>query len=81
MDISQILTLNYKGQEWHLTGENYEGLDWLSKTTKPTLQELEDQWPEVELKVSKLAADKIATKQAVLDRLGLTIDEVKLLLG
>lgn len=81
MDISQILTLNYKGQEWHLVGEDYEGLNWLSKTTKPTEAELIAQWPEVEAKIAKEATDKIAAKQAILDRLGITADEAALLLG
>jgi hypothetical protein len=81
MDISQILTLNYKGQEWHQVGDDYAGLNWLSDTPKPTLKELEDQWPEVELEVAKMLQDKIDGKAALLERLGITEDEAKLLLG
>jgi len=81
MDISQILTLNYKGQEWHLVGEDYAGLNWLSDTPKPTLAELEEQWPAVELAVAQEIQSKIDSKQAILDRLGLTADEAKLLLS
>lgn len=81
MDISQILTLNYKGQEWHLVGDDYEGLNWLSDTPKPSLAELQAQWPEVEAAVLKIAQDKIDAKAALLERLGITEDEAKLLLG
>ena len=81
MDISQILTLNYKGQEWHLVGENYAGLNWLSDTPKPTLAELQEQWPAVKAKVDKAVQDKINAKTALLERLGITADEAALLLS
>jgi hypothetical protein len=81
MDISQILTLNYKGQEWHLVGDDYTGLNWLSDTPKPTLAELQEQWPAVELAVAQEIQSKIDLKQAILDRIGLTADEAKLLLS
>ena len=80
MDISHILTLNYKGQEWHLVGDDYEGLNWLSNTPKPSLAELQEQWPEVEAAVLKMAQDKIDAKAALLERLGITEEEAKLLL-
>jgi hypothetical protein len=81
MDISQILTFNYKGQEWHLVGDDYAGLNWLSDTPKPTLKALQDQWPEVEAKVAEEITAKIEAKAALLERLGITADEAKLLLG
>lgn len=81
MDISQILTLNYKGQEWHLVGDDYEGLNWLSDTPKPTLKDLEKQWPEVQTKIAQMEAEKLANKQAILDRLGITKEEAKLILS
>jgi hypothetical protein len=81
MDISQILTLNYKGQEWHLVGDDYAGLNWLSDTPKPTLAKLEKEWPAVEAAIAKIAQDKIDAKAALLERLGITEDEAKLLLG
>lgn len=81
MDISQILTLNYKGQEWHLVGDDYEGLNWLSDTPKPTLKDLEKQWPAVQLAVSEQIQAKIDAKTALLERLGITEEEAKLLLA
>ncbi len=52
MNIAEILTANYLGTEWALTGTEYSGLEWLDKTTpKPTEEELLSQWPEVQYAV------------------------------
>ena len=42
MDIPLVLSNYYKGCEWSLNGENYEGLRWSDENTlpKPTLEEL-----------------------------------------
>jgi len=52
MDIAQILTVNYFGTEWLLTGNSYDGLEWLDESPKPTEAELESQWADVEYKVA-----------------------------
>lgn len=49
MDIVQILTTNYPGTSWALTGEDYSGLEWLDENTpKPTKAALAKQWPDVQ---------------------------------
>lgn len=48
MNISLILETNYPGSEWTLNGEEYSGLTWLSNTSKPSKEALENQWAEVE---------------------------------
>lgn len=48
MDIALILTKNYPGTQWLLTGEEYSGLEWLDETPKPTKAALEKQWPDVQ---------------------------------
>lgn len=48
MNIPLILETNYAGSEWHLVGEEYSGLTWLSDSPKPTKAALEKQWPAVE---------------------------------
>lgn len=48
MDIVQILTINYPGTQWVLTGEDYSGLEWLDESSKPTKAALEKQWPAVD---------------------------------
>jgi hypothetical protein len=61
--------------EWALTGDSFEGLEWLDKKqTKPTLAEIEaaiaNPLPEVELTVDQ----KLAS-------VGLSIDDLKAALG
>jgi len=48
MDISAILSTNYVGCVWSLAGNDYENLDWLDDSPKPTEAELFAQWPDVE---------------------------------
>jgi hypothetical protein len=48
MNISLILTTNYPGEQWVLTGDDYSGLEWLSENPKPTKAALEKQWAQVE---------------------------------
>ncbi|MDB4346013.1 phage tail assembly chaperone [bacterium] len=49
MDIPPILSEYYKGQEWTLNGDSYEGLIWYDERNtlpKPTLKELTEKWNE-----------------------------------
>jgi hypothetical protein len=48
IDYALILTNKYAGKQWALTGDLYEGLDWLDSTPKPTQAELDAQWPTVD---------------------------------
>ena len=81
IDYALILTVKYKGLQWVLDGDDYEGLTWLSDTIKPTKEELDSQWQSVidEIQAEKTA--KATARQAVLDRLGLTAEEAQLILG
>lgn len=61
--------------QWSLTGDSYEGLEWLDETqSKPTLSEIEaaiaNPLPEPELTV----AEKLAS-------VGLSVDDLKAALG
>lgn len=52
MDISLILTTNYPGTQWLLSGNEYAGLEWLDEETpKPTKAALEKAWPNVQYQV------------------------------
>ena len=55
--------------------------DILLSTPKPTQAELDAQWLSVQTKLAKAITDKATAKQAVLDKLGLTADEVAALLS
>ena len=80
-DYVAILSRRYAGKEWWIAGNDYATLEWLSDGTKPTQAELDAQWASVQQKIADEAEAKIATRQAVLDKLGLTADEVTALLG
>ena len=84
MDIATILTRRYQGAEWILDGDDYTGLTWLSDSPKPTEQELEALWPEVQAEIAAEAQAKIDAKAsavAKLQALGLTVEEVQVAFG
>jgi len=81
MDYTKILKRKYPNNEWILDGDNYEGLTWLSDTPKPTKKQLDDLWDEVKSEIKAEVEAKATQKAALLDKLGLTEDEAKLLLS
>jgi hypothetical protein len=76
-----ILNKKYAGSQWTLNGDDYAGLVWLSNTDKPTKKELDDLWPQVQSEMAAEIQTKAAEKAALLDRLGITEAEAKLLLS
>lgn len=81
IDYPAILTRHYAGSEWTLNGDEYSGLTWLSDTPKPTQEELDALWEPTLALIEQENADKTAARQALLDRLGITEDEARMLLG
>lgn len=84
MNILQILAENYADSEWLITGNTYEGLEWLDESPKPTKAKLESEWPIVQAKIASEAQAKIDAKAsaiAKLQALGLTVDEVEVAFG
>lgn len=84
MDIPAILSLKFVGACWTLDGDDYIGLTWLSDTPKPTQEELEALWPEVQAEIAAEAQAKIDAKTsaiAKLEALGLTVEEIKTVFG
>jgi hypothetical protein len=63
IDISLILFKKYFGSEWTLSGNDYDTLNWLSDSKKPTKKELEELWPEVQEEIAKEDVEKLR-KQA-----------------
>ena len=80
-DYTVILTRRYPGKEWWLADNDYFTLEWMSDTEKPSKETLDGLWASVQQEISDEVASKAATRQAVLDKLGLTADEVAALLG
>ena len=88
MDISYVLQIKYAGKEYALYGNEYANLEWLDASDKPSLEDLEKAYLEIqdeqETEKANLAANKVeleAKKQEVLAKLGLTADEVVALLA
>lgn len=80
IDYPTILTRKYPGQEWVLNGDEYEGLEWISDTPKPSKEELDGLWEEVVAEIVAEKQAKIDAKSsavAKLEALGLTVDEIK----
>ena len=81
MDIPLILTRRFPGV-WSLNGDNYDGLEWLSDTPKPTLEEIESQWSSVKTEIAQEKAEAEAKREAALSKLaalGLDTDDLKAL--
>jgi hypothetical protein len=80
MDISTILSTKYVGAEWTLSGDDYEGLLWLSETPKkPTLAKLTELWPAVQAELIAAQEAKAAARESALAKLadlGLTAEEI-----
>ena len=81
IDYATILTRRYAGKEWTLNGDDYDGLTWLSDTAKPTKTKLDSLWAEVQQEIADEKTAKVAARQAILNKLGLTADEAAALLG
>jgi hypothetical protein len=81
IDYPAILVRHYQGAEWTLNGDEYDGLTWLSDTPKPTQEELDALWPSTVDAIQAERDAKVAAREALLARLGITEDEARMLLG
>jgi hypothetical protein len=83
IDYSKILSVHYVGSEWTLNGDSYDGLTWLSETPKPTQTELDGLWESTQAAVAAKEQAAQTVKESALkklEKLGLTLDEIKSLL-
>ena len=76
-----ILARKFNNAEWMLNGDDYSGLNWLSDSPKPSKKTLDDLWETVQAEIISEQEDKALRKTALLDRLGITEEEAKLILG
>ena len=81
IDYATILSRKYKDAEWTLNGDDYAGLTWISDSTKPTKNELDALWAEVQSEILAEIESKQNAKEALLTKLGISADEAKLLLS
>lgn len=81
IDYVLILSRRFKDNQFILNGDDYDGLVWLSDKPKPTKKQLDDLWNEVLAEIAAEKTAKEAKRQELLDRLGITEEEAKLLLA
>ena len=63
--------------KWTLAGNSYDDIEWHCECPKPTKAAVTAEIA----KESEIATAKANAKQAILDRLGITADEARLLLS
>ena len=83
-DYTAVLVANYPGAQWSLSDNDYDTLDWLDDTPKPTQAELDAAWPAVQQAQADAVAADEAAKQSAVDKLaalGLTVDEIRVAFG
>ena len=82
MDLALILNYLRPKEEWKMSNNDYNSLEWLSNTEKPTLKEIENAesaaLADFELKIQQAEAKREAAL-AKLEALGLDIDDLKAL--
>lgn len=81
LDFAKCLVFINPTAEWSINGNDYSTLEWFSEDPKPTEEEIIDAWPEAKAAYEAKMAAREANKQSILDRLGLTQEEVKTLLS
>ena len=82
MGIEALLpAAEYFGSTTDNTKKCFDDLNWIDERPKPTWKQVQDAWNDLEPKLIAEAEAKAAAKQAILDRIGLTADEAKLILG
>lgn len=59
VDYFLILTNKYPGKQWSMDGYEYDAIEWLDDSPKPSKKELDALWSDVEYEV-KLEAVKTA---------------------
>jgi hypothetical protein len=78
--IEAIKTLAPKA-EWTLSGNDYNDIVWLSDDPKPSLAEIEAEIALIPVRKQEAKIETENKKAALLEKLGITADEAKILLG
>ena len=84
IDYAAVLTANYSGAQWSLSGNDYATLVMHDDTPKPTQAELDAAWPAVQQAQADAVTAKEAARQSAMDKLaalGLTVDEISAAFG
>jgi hypothetical protein len=77
---AQVLKMLLPNAEWSIAGDSYEAIDFYGGVSI-TKKEFEDGFATADAFLAKKEADKVAAKQVILEKLGLTAEEVTTLLA
>jgi hypothetical protein len=58
-DYAAVLVANYSGDQWSLSGNDYDTLVWHDDTPKPTQQELDAAWSAVQQQQAHAEVDAL----------------------
>ena len=84
MEMYKVLEIMYPNSLYVLNGDDYEGLEWLDESQKPTKAKLKSDAIAAETVLAEKEQAKLDSKAsaiAKLEALGLTIDEVEVAFG
>ena len=71
----------YFGSTTANTKECFDELNWLDTRTKPTWKQVQDAYKSLPEEIKNPEAVRAAQRAALLDRIGLTADELQTILG
>jgi hypothetical protein len=77
----EVLEMLCPGVEYILIGQEFENIDWLGANAPITKSQFEAGFAQVDAFKAEQDSANAAAKAALLDRLGITEDEAKLLLS
>ena len=81
-DIVKALEVLRPGAGYSLIEDDYSTIEWAdSQSSAPNLKEIEDAIAKIKVDEAAKAESDAAAKAALLERLGITAEEAKLLLG
>lgn len=81
IDYAKCLVFLNPEAEWAINGNDYSTLEWFSDGIKPTEKQIIAAWPAASAAYQAKVTAKEDARTAVLERLGITQDEVKILLS
>ena len=77
----EVLEMLCPAGGWIISGDDFDGITWVDERPRCTKTQFEAGFAQYDTWKAEQDAAKAAQKQALLNRLGITEDEAKLLLG
>jgi hypothetical protein len=79
---TEVLKFLCPDVQWSMSNDDFDTITWINVDKAPiTKKQFEDGFAKYDAWKAKQDADKAAERQAILDRIGLTADELKMILG